>query len=65
MTQRSINRLHRTVLRSACLLGLVAYGTAWSMDGSDASLNGWVVGGGIIAVLALGLYLQSIRRRIA
>ena len=65
MTQRSLNRFHRIALRSAGLLGLAAYGTAWSMDGIEATLNGWVVAGGMVTVLALGLYLQSIRRRIA
>lgn len=65
MTQRTLSRFHRLALRAACLSGLVAYGTAWSMDGVDASLNGWLVAGGIVTVLALGLYLQSIRRRIA
>ena len=64
-TNRTTNRLHRTLIRSFAALGLLAYGTAWSMDDAGASLNGWAVGGGIIAVLALGLYLQSIRRRIA
>lgn len=65
MTRRTANRFQRFMVRSAGAVAVLAYGSAWSMDGAEAGLNGWLIGVGMIAVLALGLYLQSIRRRVA
>ncbi len=51
---------------ASTLLATLACVPAYAVDGSEASgLNAWALFGGLFAVLALGLYLQSTRRRMA